>query len=174
MITFLTGGARSGKSALATRIAAESGTPVRLIATARADDDEMALRIEQHRRHRPPTWVLVEAPIGLTEAIDAADGAELVVIDCITLWMSNLMVERDDPTIEAMVGEAVASVAGRTGPTIVVSNEVGSGIVPMSPVSRRFRDLQGRANQQFAAAADQAFLVVAGRLLRLEGPGDVV
>jgi adenosylcobinamide kinase / adenosylcobinamide-phosphate guanylyltransferase len=174
LITFLTGGARSGKSALATRMAMESGSPVRMIATARADDDEMSARIERHRVHRPETWVVVEAPVELVAAIETADESELLLIDCVTLWISNLMVEREDTTIEGMIEEAVAAVSKRAGKTIVVSNEVGSGIVPMSPLGRRFRDLQGRANQRFAATANTAFLVVAGRLLRLEGPPDVL
>jgi adenosyl cobinamide kinase/adenosyl cobinamide phosphate guanylyltransferase len=167
-LIFLLGGARSGKSSLAVSMALRHGDRVRFIATARADDEEMARRIESHRRQRPETWAVVEAPIDLEEAISASSETETVLIDCVTLWISNLMVERDDPTILERI-EAVADAVGeRVAPTIVVSNEVGSGLVPMDPVGRRFRDLQGTANQRFAAAADNAYLVVAGRALRLE------
>ena len=174
MITFLTGGARSGKSTVAAGLAGRGGGPVRFIATARPDDHEMAQRIEEHRRDRPAAWSVVEEPIDLVRAVETAGDSESVVIDCVTLWISNLMVERDDPTILGMVDAAVAAIVGRTGHTIVVSNEVGSGLVPMDPVGRRFRDLQGRANQRFAGAADVAYMVVSGRLLPLQDPGDAV
>lgn len=164
---FLLGGARSGKSSLATSLATGTGAPVRFIATARADDDEMAGRIEEHRRHRPDGWTVVEAPIDLATELRAASEADTVVVDCVTLWISNLMVERDDGAIHRLIEEAIATITNRGGQTIVVSNEVGSGLVPMDPVGRRFRDIQGRANQSFAKAADAAYLVVAGKALRL-------
>lgn len=167
MITFLTGGARSGKSSLAGSMASQHGEQVRYIATARVDDEEMARRIEEHRLHRPESWVVVEEPIELEAATTAADERETVVIDCVTLWISNLMVERDDAEILERVDDVVDTITRRSASTIVVSNEVGSGLVPMDPVGRRFRDLQGWANQRFAAVADESFLVVAGRLLRL-------
>lgn len=169
---FLVGGARSGKSALATSFATRIGAPVCLIATARADDEEMAQRIEEHRRHRPAGWAIVEAPIDLETPLRAASEADTVVLDCVTLWISNLMVERDDQTILSMVDSATATIGDRDGETIVVSNEVGSGVVPMHPVGRRFRDLQGRANQAFARAADAIYLVVAGKALRLSDVED--
>lgn len=165
---FLTGGARSGKSALAARLATDSGAPVRLVVTARVDDEEMAARVDEHRRRRPESWTVVEAPVDLPGAIRGSDPAEALIVDCITLWVSNLMEGHDDPTIEDRVGEAVSAATGRAAPTIVVSNEVGSGLVPMHPIGRRFRDLQGRANQRFADQAEVAFLVVAGRALRLD------
>jgi adenosylcobinamide kinase/adenosylcobinamide-phosphate guanylyltransferase len=153
-------------------MAAAHDRPVRFIATARAGDDEMRQRIELHRARRPPSWTVVEEPIELAGAIRDAAAGEVLVIDCVTLWISNLMVERDDPTILELVDDAVDLAAGHPGPAIVVSNEVGSGLVPMDPIGRRFRDLQGWANQRFATAAQSAFLVVAGRALRLEVPGD--
>ena len=165
---FLTGGARSGKSALAARLATNSGAPVRLVVTARVDDEEMAARVDEHRRRRPENWTVVEAPVDLPGAIRGSDPNEALIVDCITLWVSNLMEGHDDLTIEDRVGEAVATASGRSAPTIVVSNEVGSGLVPMHPLGRRFRDLQGRANQRFANRAEAAFLVVAGRALRLD------
>ena len=140
---------------------------MRLIATARADDEEMAGRIDEHRRQRPAGWTVVEAPIDLETELRAASEAETVVVDCVTLWISNLMVERDDGTIFGLVDSAITSISERGGETIVISNEVGSGIVPMHPVGRRFRDIQGRANQSFAKAATSAYLVVAGKALRL-------
>jgi adenosyl cobinamide kinase/adenosyl cobinamide phosphate guanylyltransferase len=140
---------------------------VRFIATARADDEEMAGRIDEHRRHRPAGWTVVEAPIDLETELQAASEAETVVVDCVTLWISNLMVKRDDDTIFRLIDSAIASIGNRGAETIVVSNEVGSGLVPMHPVGRRFRDIQGRANQSFASAADAAYLVLAGKALRL-------
>lgn len=171
---FLVGGARSGKSSLAGSLATRIGAPVTYVATARADDDEMTRRIEEHRRHRPRDWEVVEAPIDLEGALRSAPDGDTVVVDCVTLWISNLMVERDDDTIFGMVDSVIAVIASRSGGTIVVSNEVGSGVVPMHPLGRRFRDLQGRANQRFAGAARTAYLVVAGKALRLEGPNDVL
>lgn len=169
---FLVGGARSGKSSLATSLAKRTGAPVVLIATARADDEEMASRVEEHRRRRPTDWKVVEAPIELETALGSAYGRETVIVDCVTLWISNLMAERDDDTISQLVDAAIASIADRAGETIVVSNEVGAGIVPMHPVGRRFRDVQGRANQSFARAANTAYFVVAGKALRLSDVDD--
>lgn len=174
MITFLTGGARSGKSTLAVEIAARQPASVRLIATARADDDEMRQRVDQHRAHRPADWSVVEEPIDLVAALAGAGSVETVIVDCVTLWISNLMVDHDDGDILGLVAAASDAIAGRTGDTIVVSNEVGSGLVPMDPLGRRFRDLQGRANQRFASVAHEAFLIVSGRMLRLESRGDVI
>lgn len=141
--------------------------PVRYIATAEPDDAEMELRIEQHRRSRPDDWTVVEAPIALGEAVAAAGDAELVIIDCVTLWVANLMADHDDETILGMIDEVVAAVVDRRRADLVVSNEVGSGLVPMDPVGRRFRDIQGLANQRFADVATQALLVVAGKTLEL-------
>lgn len=168
MITFLTGGARSGKSTLAVELATRHAGPVRLIATARGDDDEMRQRIEAHRRMRPADWTVVEEPIELGGALSVSDPGETVLVDCLTLWISNLMVEREDRDIFELVEQVTAVTADREGHTIVVSNEVGSGLVPMDPVGRRFRDLQGRVNQRFAAIASAAYLVVAGHVVPLE------
>lgn len=168
MITFLTGGARSGKSTLAVELAGRSSGPVRLIVTLRAEDEEMRRRVAAHRRMRPGHWDVVEEPIDLTGAIGASGREETLIVDCLTLWISNLMVDLDDDSILAHVDEAAAATVARDGDTIVVSNEVGSGLVPMDPIGRRFRDLQGWANQRFAVVATEAFLVVAGRALRLE------
>lgn len=165
---FLTGGARSGKSSLAASLAARIDAPITIVATASPEDEEMARRIEEHRRRRPSDWAVVEAPIELEGAVRSASATDTMVVDCVTLWISNLMVDRDDPTISTMIDSVISAMGKRTGETIVVSNEVGAGVVPMHPVGRRFRDLQGRANQSFAAAADTAYLVVAGKMLRLQ------
>jgi adenosylcobinamide kinase/adenosylcobinamide-phosphate guanylyltransferase len=167
LITFLTGGARSGKSSVAVSMASRTGGPVRYIATARAEDEEMERRIEEHRRHRPDGWVVVEVPLEMTEAISSATEEETILIDCITLWISNLMLERTDGEILAEVDRLLDMLTARRAATIVVSNEVGSGLVPMDPIGRRFRDIHGRANQRVASVADEAYLVVAGRLLPL-------
>lgn len=170
---FLLGGARSGKSALAVSLASRARSPVRFIATARSDEDGMRRRIDRHRRDRPAEWTLVEEPIDIPGALRSAPDAETIVLDCITLWLSNLMVDHSDDAIHEQADRAIEAIKGRSGQTIVVSNEVGAGIVPMNEVGRRFRDLQGRVNQAFAGASDSAFLVVAGRLLRLGDFDDV-
>lgn len=169
---FLLGGARSGKSHLAVSMASRSSAPVRLIATARADDEEMTRRIEAHRESRPEEWAVVEEPIDIERAMVGAFEDETVVVDCVTLWISNLLADNDDEAILEMIDAAVLACVDRSARTIVVSNEVGAGIVPAAPLARRFRDLQGRANQRFAAAAEISYLVVAGKALRLEGVDD--
>jgi adenosylcobinamide kinase / adenosylcobinamide-phosphate guanylyltransferase len=169
-LIFLLGGARSGKSSVAVSMASRIGQPVRFLATARPDDDEMTERIAQHRGRRPESWTVAEAPIEVPDALRAATDDETVVLDCVTLWISNLMVEHDDETIGNLVEEAVDACRRHPGQVIVVSNEVGAGLVPMDPVGRRFRDLQGGANQTFADAAEVSYLLVAGKTLRL---GDI-
>lgn len=166
----LLGGARSGKSSIAVSMASRMGQPVRFLATARPDDDEMTKRIAHHRARRPESWTVVEAPVGVHDALRGAGDQETVIVDCVTLWISNLMVDHDDERIGTLVDEAVDVCRRHSGQVIVVSNEVGTGLVPMDPVGRRFRDLQGRANQRFADAADVSYLVVAGKALRL---GDI-
>ena len=165
-LTFLLGGARSGKSALAVSLAGDG--PVTFVATGTAGDDEMAERIERHRAERPPGWVTVEEPVALRDAVAAAEG--VVVVDCLSLWVATLF-EAGWPDADVETeGAAVAQVAaGRR--TIAVSNEVGLGVVPATPLGRRYRDVLGRVNASWAAAAEDAYLVVAGRALRLEQLG---
>ena len=168
-LTLLTGGARSGKSALAIHRAAESGRPVVFVATAEPLDPEFAQRIERHRAERPAGWTLVEEPVALESTIRAAPGDACVVVDCLSLWVANLL-ERElaeEAALEAARGAAGAA-AARAGPTIAVTNEVGSGLVPATPLGRAYRDLLGRVNRIWADAADQAGLVVVGRVLELE------
>jgi adenosylcobinamide kinase/adenosylcobinamide-phosphate guanylyltransferase len=171
-LIFLTGGARSGKTALAARLVADSPS-VRLIVTARADDDEMRARIRRHQEDRLSSWVTIEEPEEVVDAVYAASSEESVILDCVTIWVSNLMVEHDDDHILEQVGLVARALAGRPALSVVVSNEVGAGLVPMSEVGRRFRDLHGFANQEFSARAESAFLVVAGRSLALGDIPDV-
>lgn len=164
-MTLLLGGAASGKSRTAATLATEAGGPVTVIATAEALDDEMAARIERHRRERPPDWTVLEEPLRLEGAIEGVRG--LVIVDCLTLWVSNLQgAGVGDDEIASRAEAAAKACAARDEPTIVISNEVGSGIVPVSPVARRYRDVLGGVNRVFAAQASTVALMVAGRALR--------
>jgi adenosylcobinamide kinase / adenosylcobinamide-phosphate guanylyltransferase len=167
--TFLVGGARSGKSSLAVRLASAFEGSVVVIATAEARDDDMAERIRVHRDARPDGWTTVEAPLELLGAIEAVDEGAFVIVDCLTLWVANAL-EAGTPEDE-IGGEArkIASLlAERATPSVVVSNEVGLGIVPANELARRYRDVLGRVNGAFASEAARSFLVVAGRGLALE------
>ncbi len=160
------GGARSGKSALALELAGGRGT---FLATATAGDDEMAARIERHRAERPGAWTTVEEPVALGAALGSVAADEPVVLDCLSLWVSNLIEEgRDDAVIEAEARAVAHAAAARPGLTVAVSNEVGSGVVPATPVGRRYRDVLGRVNAVWAAEAERALLVVAGRTVELQ------
>jgi adenosylcobinamide kinase / adenosylcobinamide-phosphate guanylyltransferase len=171
----IVGGARSGKSRLAERMAAERD-PVTYVATATvdADDAELQARIERHRARRPESWTTQEVPRDLEGALPALAAREgSVVIDCATLWITNLMLGRggapawNDAAILAAVDRAVQASRGDAR-VIWVSNEVGSGVVPENPLARRFADLQGSVNQRLAAACDQVHLCVAGLSIRLK------
>jgi adenosylcobinamide kinase / adenosylcobinamide-phosphate guanylyltransferase len=161
-LTFLLGGARSGKSALAVELASEWDGPVTFVATGEPGDREMTERIERHRAERPAVWVTVEEPIELESAIESAPEEAAVVVDCVSLWVANAL----DRDVEALNERAVAAARRRTR-AIVVSNEVGLGVVPASELGRRYRDVLGRVNVRWAASADDAFFVVAGKVLRL-------
>lgn len=169
MLTLLTGGARSGKSRTAVRMAAATGRPVHYVATAEPLDEEMAERIERHRAERPSGWTVHEEPIRVGSVVDGIDTDAVLIVDCLALWVTNQL-GRDDGAIVADADALGAGLAARRGPTIVVTNEVGSGIVPAVEISRRFRDVLGSVNQCLAAHADQAYLCVAGRVLRLDDP----
>ena len=161
-LTLILGGARSGKTA---RAMALTPAPRAYIATAEAGDGEMADRIAAHRAERGPDWGLIEAPLELAEAVCSAPPGALL-IDCLTLWLSNLFAAERDAEVET--GALLAAIAAREGEVIAVSNEIGLGLVPMEPLSRRFRDAQGRLNQRVAAAADRVEFVAAGLPLRLK------
>ncbi len=167
-LTLVLGGARSGKSALAERLTLACDGAPRYIATAEAWDDEMRERIARHRAQRDGQgWQTLEAPLALVAAL-AEDPQSPTLVDCLTLWLTNhLLAESDLETEGARLLQALAS---RPGPTFVVANEVGLGIVPDNALARRFRDAAGRLNQQVAARADTVILVTAGLPLTLKSP----
>ncbi|MDR3497287.1 MAG: bifunctional adenosylcobinamide kinase/adenosylcobinamide-phosphate guanylyltransferase [Ancalomicrobiaceae bacterium] len=167
-IDFVLGGARSGKTRLALARAEASGCAPVYVATATAGDAEMAARVAAHQAERGPIWSTVEEPLELTEALArrAAPG-RILLVDCLTLWLSNLMfAERD---IEAETARLTMGLSRLAGPVILVSNEVGLGIVPDNALARTFRDDQGRLNQAVAALADRVTFVAAGLPLLLKG-----
>lgn len=187
-ITLVLGGARAGKSAWAERLAASSGRAVLFLATATAGDDEMAVRIAAHRAARHPAWRTVEAPLDLVSAVRAhARPGDALLVDCLTLWVSNRMLERlgrADPDalpetawrrLEADLEadlltdlDALLATTRTIGAAVIlVSNEVGLGVVPASPLGRRYRDVLGRVNQAAARAADRVTLMVAGLPMEL-------
>lgn len=166
-LSFVTGGARSGKSRLAEGLVTATGLPRRYIATAEAWDDEMRARIAHHRAGRGPDWTTVEAPHDLPGALAAVPAGEAVLVDCATLWLTNRMLAEAD--LEAEGDRLLAALAACAAPVVVVSNEVGWGIVPENALARAFRDAQGRLNQRLAAASGLAVLVVAGLPVVLKG-----
>lgn len=167
--SLIVGGARSGKSRLAERLAARlaaaTGLPRAYIATAEIWDEEMRARIDRHIADRGADWVTEEAPRDVPGALARAEG--VVLIDCATLWLTNVMLGGGD--IEAETAALLAAIAAYPGPVIVVSNEVGWGIVPDNKLSRDFRDAQGRLNQRLAEAADLVAGVMAGLPMVLKG-----
>jgi adenosylcobinamide kinase/adenosylcobinamide-phosphate guanylyltransferase len=167
MIVLIIGGARSGKSSHAERLARESNLRVTYIATCEARDEEMSERIAHHRERRPTEWRTVEEPLLLADALrrEAAIDACLLV-DCLTLWLTNALLGEREEEIDKLL----AALPGLPGRIILVSNEVGWGIVPENPLARRFRDEQGRLNQRIAAIASEVTLVAAGLPLTLK-PG---
>lgn len=168
-LTLLLGGARSGKSALAVELGRRHAGGVTFVATAPPIDGELDVRIARHRAERP-AWPTIESPHDVAGALDAA-GDDLVLLDCLTLWVSNLVHRGDaDGEVEALSATTAAAAAGRAAPTVVISNEVGLGVHPETDLGRRYRDLLGRVNQQWAARADVALLLVAGRALALTDP----
>ncbi|KWK70843.1 bifunctional adenosylcobinamide kinase/adenosylcobinamide-phosphate guanylyltransferase [Burkholderia ubonensis] len=167
-LTFVLGGARSGKSAHAERLAADCGRPVTYIATALAADAEFAQRIAHHRARRPASWGFADAPVELAETLARLDdpGACLLV-DCLTLWLTNLLCPaegepHDDAHYEARVAALEAALRDARAKVIVVSNEIGLGVVPLGAVTRRYVDELGRLNQRVAALATRVTLLVAG------------
>jgi len=161
------GGARSGKSRYAQARAEALAGDLVFIATARAFDDEMTDRIVRHRLDRGPRWRTVEAPIDLSDAVTAeARPGNVLLVDCLTLWASNLMLAERDHLAE--VDHLIAALRAARAPVIVVTNEVGLGIVPDNALARAFRDVAGTINQVVAAAVDEACFLVAGLPMRLK------
>ncbi len=193
MLIFLTGGARSGKSSLAERIARkreeELGSPVCYLATARAGDAEMAERISRHQERRPADWLTIEEPLKPAAAVKSAglQSRTTIILDCVTLLISNRLLAQDpaedkeenegencvelealQKNLQEELAELLEQAEKRNYLLLAVSNEVGLGVVPPSPLGRKFRDLSGWINQWLAARADQSYLVVAGVVLDLK------
>ena len=173
-LTLVLGGVRAGKSAFAQRLAS-SGKRVLVVATAEAGDAEMAARIAAHQASRLPEWTTLEAAVDVADALmHVADGYDTVLLDCLTLWVSNLLLRAPDP---ASAGEAIAAQAEallalqrRSDVNwVVVSNEVGLGVIPPSELGRAYEDALGRVNQMFAAQADAVYFMAAGLPLQLKG-----
>jgi adenosylcobinamide kinase / adenosylcobinamide-phosphate guanylyltransferase len=168
------GGARAGKSTLALELARRWASGVVFIATAEGRDDEMKARIAAHREQRPEDWRTVEEPLELGAALGSLADDEYAIVDCLTLWVANLL-ERGDSEDEILAeAERVAALAAaRQAPVIVITNEVGLGVVPATPLGRAYRDLLGGVNRAFAARSSNAYLVVAGRALTLAAPEEL-
>jgi adenosylcobinamide kinase/adenosylcobinamide-phosphate guanylyltransferase len=168
-LTFVLGGARSGKSRFAESLVEAMPPPWIYIATAEALDGEMRARVSEHEARRGHSWTTIEAPLALNRAIaeHGASGSPLL-IDCLTLWLSNIMLA--DRAIEPEIDRLLATLAGTQCPIVAVSNEVGLGIVPDNKLARDFRDAQGRLNARVAALAESVVLVVAGLPLDIKKP----
>jgi adenosylcobinamide kinase / adenosylcobinamide-phosphate guanylyltransferase len=163
MKTLVLGGARSGKSHYAQKLAEETGKRVVYIATATAGDNEMKLRIEQHQRQRPASWSIVEEPLKLSKAIiQNADNKHCILVDCLTLWLSNVMAEKNISEVEQQIDELVETVSKVNTDLIMVSNEVGQGVVPLGELSRQFVDESGRMHQKLAQVCEGVVFTIAG------------
>jgi adenosyl cobinamide kinase/adenosyl cobinamide phosphate guanylyltransferase len=176
-VILILGGARAGKSDFALRLAARiettAGGEVCFIATAEALDDEMRQRIARHRSDRPPDWVTIEEPIRLDTAMSRGGGASVVIVDCITLLVSNWLLRAqgaaaDTTGLNETIEAALALASANNQVLILVSNEVGLGLVPDTPLGRQFRDALGRVNQRLAEASDRVYLLVAGIPIRVK------
>ncbi|TGE02004.1 bifunctional adenosylcobinamide kinase/adenosylcobinamide-phosphate guanylyltransferase [Methylobacterium nonmethylotrophicum] len=170
-MTLVLGGARSGKSRYAEGLIELRPGPWRYVATAQAWDDEMRARIAEHRARRPAPWETVDAPRDLAQAIRQGPRGQPVLVDCLTLWLTNAMLD-EAADLAAEVDALVEACRGAAGPLVLVSNEVGFGIVPENALARRFRDEAGRLHQRLAAIADRVVLVVAGLPMIVKGDAE--
>jgi adenosylcobinamide kinase/adenosylcobinamide-phosphate guanylyltransferase len=162
-IILITGGARSGKSRYAEQRVGEMGGRRLYVATAEANDEEMAQRIAEHRKRRGSQWRTIEEPLELTQALLAERGkTDCALVDCLTLWISNLLIRRDEEHAAKKVQELIQKLPQLDFHLVLVTNEVGWGIVPDHPLARKFRDLAGWTNQRVAQAANEVILMVAG------------
>jgi adenosylcobinamide kinase/adenosylcobinamide-phosphate guanylyltransferase len=164
-IVLFTGGARSGKSTRAEQYAARLSQTVVYLATAQAGDDEMRERITRHQDRRPASWTTHEAPMAVAATLATLETGAVVLLDCLSLLVSNLLLaaeQQPEPAIEREIAAIVAAAGARDLTLLVVTNEVGMGIVPAYPLGRSYRDLLGRANQQVAAVAEEVYMVICG------------
>ncbi len=175
-IVLITGGARSGKSRFAQELAASISRSVLFVATAEALDEDMASRIERHRLSRPPEWRTIEAPRHIAAAVRDAVREDVVLIDCITLLVSNILTggsgrveEGPQEAIILEIDQLIGQMRAVPASFLIVSNEVGMGLVPDNPLGRQYRDMLGKANQLLAAVADQVYLMVAGIPVPVKG-----
>ncbi len=180
-VFFVTGGARSGKSAFAQQLAVATRRPVFFVATMQPGDDELVERVARHRSSRPEGWRTIEEYLDVVRALGTADEAACVLLDCASLWVTNRLLPLGDPphhhdvaALEAALDGEVVALLGcqraRQGELIIVTNEVGSGVVPPSALGRVYRDLLGRVNQRLSAGASRAWLLASGRALELPAP----
>jgi len=169
-IYFITGGARSGKSSFAERLAAETAGRRAYVATAQALDEEMAARIVKHRLDRGDAWDTYEEPLAVAELLGKLSARySVVLLDCLTLWLSNVMAHTEtDDAVSERAEELLGAVRGFSGTCIIVSNEVGLGIVPDNALARKFRDMAGMINQTMALAADEVYFTAAGIPIRIK------
>lgn len=172
-LVLIGGGARSGKSRFALTYAEQLGVRHVFVATAQASDSEMAERIARHQSERHAGWVTVEEPLALPETLSRVE-ADVVLVDCLTLWLANLLLRGDAVVdVEAAVERLVQAATARRGHVVIVTNEVGMGIVPEHALGRIFRDVAGRAHQRLAATADEVYMAMLGLVVRLR-PGPLV
>lgn len=169
-IILVTGGSRSGKSKFAQGLAASLSKKVVFIATAAALDKEMRARIDEHKKSRPKTWKTIEVPLDVAEAVSSLNGkGDLILIDCVTLFVSNLFSKKmSERRIELEGRKVLKALQGSKKNAVIVTNELGMGIVPERPLSRKFRDIHGRMNQLFAGAADEVYFMVSGVPMRIK------
>ena len=169
-VVLVLGGVRSGKSRYAQELATR-GKRVAFIATAEAGDDEMRQRIARHREERPASWTTLEAPLALEDALlDAGKNCDTILVDCLTVWTANVMQSGDQENVVTLADRLAKTLRAVPASVILVSNEVGSGIVPDNELGRAYRDLLGAVNQRVAAAADEVVLLVAGCPLIVKQP----
>lgn len=171
----VTGGARSGKSSFAERLAITWDTPITVIATAEPFDDDMAARIKKHQECRPETWMTVEEPLHLAAAIGEVQADNSLIVDCLTVWVGNLFYrEKSEREIEEMALLALESIKRRERRCVVVTNDVGLGVHPETALGRRYRDCLGRVNTIFGNGADKTFFMSAGQGILMQDMSDLL
>ncbi len=168
MKTLILGGVRSGKSRLAARMAEASQLPVTIIATATAEDEAMRRRIDAHKKERPPHWRVIEEPRALAAAL-APLSDTCVIVDCLTLWLTNLLLDKNDMLLQQEIDNLVHQLSRHPTPVILVANETSLGIVPLGELTRQYCDIAGSLHQRLATLCDRVLLTVAGLPMNLKG-----